>query len=193
MARRKAPTPAARRSASRVAWLLLGLLGVATLPRPAVAGEHDDALQAKLEAVFVYRFIKYLTWPDEAGLETYRVCFHGASPVLAPLEEIARDRTAKGRPITVVRADNPSSFAGCHLLFLAGREDLADDVAAAASKHVVTIGEDPAHAAAGGAITFTTVSGRLRFRVRVGALERAGVSASSQFLKLAIVEPEETP
>lgn len=192
MGRRRQVAPAARRAAPSVAWLLLGLL-VASLPRPVVADDHDSQLQAKLKAVFVYRFLKYLTWPDEDRLDAYRVCVHGATQVAAPLEEIGRERTAKGRSVTVVRADSQSSFAGCHLLFLAGKDGLADNVAAATLQHVVTVGEDPAHASAGGAITFTTVSGRLRFRIHVGVLERAGVTASSQFLKLAIVEGANDP
>ena len=50
---------------------------------------------------------------------------------------------------------------------------------------VLTVGESPAFAAAGGAIAFVRQDGKLRFEINISAAERAHLKVSGELQKLA--------
>lgn len=55
------------------------------------------------------------------------------------------------------------------------------------AKPVLTVGNMNTFAPQGGMIAFVTIDGKIRFRINPKAVETAGLTISSQLLKLAVI------
>jgi len=174
---RPKPTTSTRRAAAAL------VCGAALLG----AGAAETAAPDPVKAGFVFNFAKFVTWPaDSAPDDTITFCFaHGAlaPDVYAELDgEPVRGARVRTRAVSG-RADD---LAGCHLAVLAGEAPPGTAVTRAAERTgTLLIGEAPGFARQGGHIRLMRRGGKLRFRVNLPALRRAGLQVRAGLLRLA--------
>lgn len=175
------------RAASRTFWWLVlicfctvasGFAQVA--PRP----------EYEIKAAFLYKFTLFVEWPPNVRPEENRpivIGVAGKNSFGDTLDSFVKNRTAHNRQIAVRYLNSPSEISGCHLLFICPSESqlLDDYLAAARDSAVLTVGDTPGMAARGVMINLIQRNKGLGFEINRGALERAGLKASSQLLDLA--------
>ena len=164
-----------------VAAALLGAAPADTHAQPV--GEYH------LKAACLFNFAKFVEWPAEAFKQPgdpIIICVSGESEITGPLEEAVKGKLVGERRLVIQRG-LASGSAGCHIVF-AGvngkRRRLADDMK---GPGILTIGEDEAFLAEGGAVALLLVSDRVRMKINLSAAERAGLHISSKLLGLAQV------
>lgn len=170
-----------RRGLAVTAWLL-----AAMLPWRAAAqglGEYE------VKAAFVYNFIKFTEWPAEAWNRpgALRLCVAGpANEFAAALAGLADKPPVNGKAVQVARIGAPGEVQTCHLLVLTAHDRVATDwLHRAASAPVLTVGDAPGFAAAGGIVGLVVEGGKVRFEVNQDTAQGARLKLSSQVLKLA--------
>jgi hypothetical protein len=169
------------------------LLGTALLAPAAAA---DVQREQQIKAAFVYNFLQFVRWPDDAFK-------HEKSPiVIAVIDNDAffdavrgavRAKTVNGRAVEVIRFTAPAEFPECHLLFVgavADRDRTADLLRRSGGKPVLSVGEGEAFTRAGGVIRFFTEANRMRFEVSLNAARRQRLELSAKLLKLARIFEE---
>lgn len=175
-------------------WLGAGLVAVAALgagpeaasgeaARPAV---HDEYA---VKAAIMYNIVKFTRWPEAAypgPSAPLRLCVFGGDPFGRTLDKLA-GRRAAGRPIVVDRPGGVEQAGRCHVLFIAGIEPDAMGrlLNHLSERPVLTIADLPGFDQASGIISLRTVSDRVRFRINLGAADKAGLTFSSKLLALA--------
>lgn len=175
-----------------------GVVGMAVLGAALAGGaghahaETGGVEEYEVKAAFIYNFAKFATWPPGAfaGPQAALVlCVTGGNPFGPALAALA-GKPVGGRSLAVREVD--AGEAGtCHLLFVArpAAERWETIAPAVRGRPVLTIGDSDGFARQGGAINLFLADGRVRFSVNLKALERSGVTLSSQVLRLArIVE-----
>lgn len=178
--------PAANLTSARRGLVRLSALLCLAIPWTARA---DSASEEGAKAGFVYNFVKYTEWPlpaEGAGAAPLQICTPGGRPLDGQLA-LLQGRPLQGREINIRLNVRSGDWEDCHALFLAGedRNWAAAAVRAAAVTPLLTIGDLPGFAQAGGMIELKTVGNRMRFDVNLAAAQRAGLRLSSQMLKLA--------
>jgi len=140
-------------------------------------------------AIFIYYFVDYVRWPPTHDTGPVVVAVLGETSVTASLENVARKKRVGGRQLQVRRISTPGDAEGCHAVFVpaasAGQVDSV--VASLGQAPVLTIGEAVGSTREGVAICFIEVDGALKFSISRQALSRAGLKASSELLKLAVL------
>ncbi len=144
----------------------------------------------QLKAAFLYNFAKFIDWPYEAFANAdseFIFCIIGTTPLNSVLEKIVGDRTIQGREQVVKRLSRYTEVHTCHILFIARleRNSLGDILETLAGHSVVSVGETPSFAQQGGIIEFFITKNKLHFKINVDAAQRAGLTISSELLKLA--------
>ncbi|MFA5140813.1 MAG: YfiR family protein [Elusimicrobiota bacterium] len=159
---------------------------------PCGSAEEGPSLEDKVKTAFLYKFTKYIRWPEGGPADDFRIAVIGESGILGPLRELARERLADGRKIRVERLRNVDEIGPCHILFIASteRERLREILKKAEPKGVLTVGDGKGFAAEGVVVNFVIVDGRVRFEISRRAAGRSGLEISSQLLKLAILVKE---
>jgi len=165
-----------------------------------IAQERVIDREPKIKAVYVYKFIRYIAWPDDAFADATSpvvIGTVGQDPVNAYLKLIASSRKAGERSMHYREITSANQAAGCHLIFVSA--DAAPDLVSGVLQGlptvpVVLIGETPHFVAEGGVIGFYVVNNKIRLKMSLDAAASRGLKVSSQLAKLAdIVDQKELP
>lgn len=93
-----------------VACLGLGVVLTLAGPPNASASERDRRDVRKLKAAFIYNFVKFVQWPDDAFADRdspITIGVMGDEPMRVTLARTVRARQVRGRSLRVVRLDAP--------------------------------------------------------------------------------------
>jgi hypothetical protein len=165
--------------------LLLYLVIYAISPNTQI----DKASEYNLKAAFIYNFTKYIEWKAVSDDNEFTIGIIGSSPINNPLAEVIKTETVDGKKIIIKQFNKPEDISACHILFISRSADaeLDDILAKTMEKGTLIISEQNGYAQAGTAINFVIINRKLKFEANVKAINAAGLSASSQLLKLAII------
>jgi hypothetical protein len=155
--------------------------------------------EASVRVAFVYKFMKFTEWPNQAASPTLRLCVLGADSetkkALAPLNnqpvitQIINDKSVVKQAVELVLLDDPSStlqqLKTCHILYRPSRA-MPIAVPDPLPLGVLLIADDPHPSEANvGIALMRSREGRIEFSISASAVNLSGVNISSQLLKLA--------
>ncbi len=151
----------------------------------AQTGERE----ANLKAAFIYSFTKYIDWGSYNNNYVFVIGVIGNnSPVIPPLQEIARTKTINNKRIEIRIIDNLADLRNCDIVFITKQCTYSlSSVLKRVGKGVLTIGESDGFASRGTDFNFVVVDQRLKFEANLDAIGSSGLKAGSQLLKLAII------
>ena len=160
--------------------LLAGIVSTQTL-----GGVEEN----ELAAAYLYNFSKFVHWPSSALRDSTAplvLCVYGHTPADGSLETLD-GKLAQGHPIRIERRFRGDALAACQIVYVSASESpyLAPLLRTLANRPTLTVSDIPGFAAAGGIIGFVKEDNRLRFEINWASAEAAGLSISSQLLKLA--------
>lgn len=174
-------------SACAVAALALAFLGLAS---PEASAQENKPTEYRVKAVYLYNFGKFVQWPAGTAPEaenTFSICILGPDPFGSVLDDTVKGESIEGKPLVTKRIDKVENVDGCRILFIAAtpKERLTMILQALQSKPVLTVSDMPDFCNRGGMIQFVFQGDRVRFEVNLAPADRAGVTLSSQLLKVA--------
>lgn len=171
----------------------LGGLVFAFLTVPVIAEEKASLVEYK--AAFMYHFIDFVQWPEEDSTTSFKLGILGKSEVTGALRGIARQKSIGRRTLEVESYDTIEDIGNCHLLFITSRyaDRLAEIRDTLGHRNVLTVSDTPGLAHEGVAINLTLVDDQLKFEINRSSLKSAGLRASAQLLKLAILVDNSEP
>ena len=144
--------------------------------------------EANLKAVFIYNFTRYIDWDTSGAENDFVIGVIGSSAVTGPLTEIAKTNTVKNKKIIIRHFSNPDEITPCNILFISANSSFPlSSILAKINKGTLTISEEAGYAEQGTAFNFVVVNDKLKFEANVKSINAAGLKASSQLLKLAII------
>jgi hypothetical protein len=168
--------------------LLLGLVCALGLTLGAHAQSPEER-ESAIKAGFLYNFFSYVQWPEKVqptGQAAFVVGVVGDASC-APLVALLQGKMVKGRRLEVRLIDETADLAGLHLIFVSETKEVQVRALLARSKlsPVLTVGEGTGFLREGGMINLVQSRNRIQLEINPGAAEQAGLTLSSQLLKLA--------
>ncbi|THU34036.1 YfiR family protein [Niastella caeni] len=151
--------------------------------------EKNKASEYNLKAAFIFNFTKYIEWKTATSENEFIIGIMGPSPINDPLVEIVKTETVDNKKIIIKQFNKPADISFCNILFISqsSSASLDDILAKTVHKGMLIISEQEGYAEQGTAINFVIVNRKLKFEANVKAINTAGLTASSQLLKLAII------
>ncbi len=148
------------------------------------------ALERKVKAAFLYKFLGYTEFPPAAFGEAAApvvIGVAGADELAAELARIVAGRTIQGRAIQVRQVRESDPPAGLHLLFVGGADGarLRSLLRSFHSAPILLVTEADNGLQQGSVINFKIVEERVRFDVSLEAADRHQVKLSSRLLTVA--------
>lgn len=164
---------------TRLRIFALGSLLCFGVPFCVQADERDY----KVEAVFLYNFFNYITWPGyhtPEDLKEATICIADEDPVRPYLEYIQHKRGNEHR-LTIRNAK--SSASGCQILFV--HDPKSVNLSDAAQNGVLLVSTAPNFINNGGMIELSPEEGRMAIEINNSQLTQADFHVSSRLLDLA--------
>lgn len=162
----------------------LPLAAVATTePAPATVSQTDLPL---IKAAIIFNICKFVEWPAAAPASGDFVIGTLADEPDGPDLGSLAGKKIHGRNIRVIKVTSPGSVPACHVLYTGRTRPDTALAAAIAGAPVLTFSEPAGDEAGVGIIDLVPDQTRIRFNIRRGAADHAGLKLSSQLLKLAL-------
>jgi hypothetical protein len=166
-------------------FLVALLFAASAVARAETAEERENALKAG----FLYNFFSYVEWPQKAdkGTGPFVVGIVG-NDVFAAANAALNGKEIKGRRIEVRKIEDASKLSSYHLVFVSASEEKRgrEILNQASGSGVLTVGDwSSGFIREGGVINLVPSRNRLQIEINPAAAEKAGLTISSQLLKLA--------
>jgi YfiR/HmsC-like len=173
----------------RKALISIGLLAWTPTLVPQSLAQSKKPTDYQVKAVYLYNFGRFVEWPDKLGnnQDPFTICVLGQDPFGATLDSTLAGETIAGRAVVARRIAAPEDAANCRILFMGLIESspLRHAIATLKKQGILTVSDVPQFADHGGMIQFVVEGNKIRFAVNLTAAQQAGLSLSSELLKVA--------
>ena len=166
--------------------LLLGLFLMFLLGRSQKVYSQD--VDHKAYTLFLYNFMKYVEWPSTDG--DFIIGVVGESPVKKELQELAKNKKAKGRQIVVINIANANDALLCNMVFIPSSKsaELKPLLEKVKGKSVLIVAEREGLAKKGASISFVIDDDdALKFDINKSALDSHSLKIASMLIKLGFL------
>ena len=144
----------------------------------------------EIKAGFIYRFIFFVSWPEDSLNEKIKIGIYGENPFGDAFDEID-GTTIDGRTVDVVyfeRDSDREDLRNCQLLFVGNLSgnSLRSLLASLSGSPVLTIGDGGAFVDQGGMLGFVDQDNRrIGVEINVRAATRSGLTIGSMLKRIA--------
>ncbi len=178
-----------RHGAGAISPLLLLLVLLSLFGTPVSCAQQPHPTESQVKAAYLYNFGKFVTWPGaNAGSgESFDICVLGKDPFGAILDSTVAGGNIGEKHVTARKISSLQESEHCRIVFISSSEQarLKAILAAAKAGGTLTVSDIPHFADKGGMIEFVPQENRIRFEVNLPATEEAGLTLSSELLKVA--------
>ena len=188
---RRVPGDRATRPVLSLRPLLIAVAAAcASLAIPALHAQNPRPTDYDVKAAYLYNFGRFVEWPEKASANQggpFTVCVLGQDPFGPSLDATLAGETIGGRTIVAKRISSAEESGNCQILFLslADESRLNKIVEELDKKAVLTVSDMPQFVKRGGMIQFVLEGKKVRFEVNLSATQHAGLTVSSELLKVA--------
>ncbi|MGA9882592.1 MAG: YfiR family protein [Candidatus Acidiferrales bacterium] len=177
-------------------WSSFALL-VALLFAPTLRAQQAKTTEYQVKAAYLYNFGLFVSWPAGAksSPEPFGVCVLGKDPFGPILDSTFAGEMLDGRAIAVRRLADAHDAHSCGILFISRSEAKKLDaiLSAVGKAAILTVSDIPDFSQRGGMIEFVWDGDNVRFEVNLTAADAAGLTLSSNLLKVATSVRRNTP
>ncbi|MEJ2701111.1 MAG: YfiR family protein [Sedimentisphaerales bacterium] len=186
------------------AYNLVVLMLILAVFAVAAAADSKEAKERQVKAAFVYNFIKFVDWPNEADAnQPITIGIIGSEDFIRAFNPV-KDKKVKNRSISIKyfagyeKLDNKGRDWGekmqalktCHILIFCNCDsvniqDYARILKALRGTPVLTIGETKGFLESGGMINFVVENEKVQFEINNTAAKASKLDIHSKLLRLA--------
>ena len=196
---RDIPEGRAPRSSHRFRpWFLALAVAWVLAIAPCLQAQSLKPTDYDVKAAYLYNFGHFVEWPANvasAQNDSFTVCILGQDPFGPVLDTTLAGETIAGKRVAAKRISTPQESGNCQILFLSSAEDaqLKTIIKALNKQAVLTVSDMPEFSQHGGMIQFVLEGKRVRFEVNLAAVQHAGLTLSSELLKVATTVRRNSP
>lgn len=145
---------------------------------------------AKIKAVFIYNFTKYIEWPAADQVGEFKIGILGENPPLFnELDKMSKVKKVANRSFSIKSYSKISDIDKPHILYIP--EDSTEMLQAAvkklSGKSTLIVTEKPGLAKQGSAINFVIVGNRQKFELNKANVSKHNLKVASALENLALL------
>jgi hypothetical protein len=169
----------------RIRFIILFLL----LIFPSLAQNPTNS-EAKIKAVFLYNFTRFVGWPAgsfQHETSPFVIGIIGGDPFGAYIEQAIRGEKVNSHPMELRRYNSIDEIANCHILFINLQDGgmIKDVIAHVSGKSILTVSDANNFAGWGGIIRFYSEESKVKIEINTTSAKAAQLSISSKLLSVS--------
>ena len=172
---------------------VIALVAVGAIFGPlSLSAQKSKPREFEVKATYLYNFARFVEWPTTAAVaksDSFPICVLGQDPFGPALDTIVAGETIGGKAVLAKRVLKPQDAVSCRVLYISSSEEtrLREVLAGLDKAAVLTVSDIPQFSQRGGMIQFVQESNKIRFEVNLASAEEAGLTLSSELLKVAVL------
>lgn len=183
------------RSWARSVGLALGLAFALGFMSGSHAAEIDEAKASAVKAAFLYKFTKFVDWPDKAFSSSeapFVIGVVGKARIESVLRRVVDGKKVGNRPMKVKsfkvedKEQAKAVLSSCQVLFIPQDEKkVLPKILGAVTTGVLVVSDNRRFCESGGHIELKLKDGRYLLRINLERTKKSGLRVSSKILRLA--------
>jgi len=144
--------------------------------------ESDYSIQANI----IYRFTKYIDWPESKKTGDFVIGIAGDSPLYDQLKVFVTNKMVGQQKIIIKKFSSSSSSFNCHILFISEEQSrsLKKIAANSAGAPMLIVSEADGLASKGSCINFIIVDEHIKLEINKKNIEQRNLNIASELLQL---------
>jgi hypothetical protein len=165
----------------------------------SLSPQQSKPQEYEVKAVYLYNFGRFVQWPAASPLVTaddsFTICVLGRDPFGPVLDATLGGEAIDGRKLVAKRITNTRDATRCRIIFVSSSEAprIKEILNSLEKSGALTVSDMPGFINNGGMIQFVLKDNKVRFEVNLIAADKAGLTISSQLLKVATDIKRESP
>jgi len=165
------------------------IFSLAAIPaRPQTTPVDGKPTEYEVEAAYLSNFGRFVEWPRPvAAGENFDLCVLGQDPFGPLLDSALKGESIGGDSLVARRITSVENARSCRVLFISRSSEghLAEILQEVRLLNLLTVSDIAGFTRRGGIIEFVLQEKKVRFEINIAAAKRAGLTLSSQLLKIA--------
>lgn len=149
----------------------------------------QNAVNYAVHANIIYRFTKYLKWPDNKTSGEFVIGVVGSSPLYNELKNFIANKTVGNQKIVLKQFLSTSNSYNCHMLFIT--EDAVRSfkkiVLVTAHDPILILSEGDELARKGSCINFNVEDEHLKLEINKNNIEDRNLNIATELLSLGVI------
>lgn len=141
--------------------------------------------ESEIKAIYLYNFIKFITWPAEQADTDFNICIYGNNPFGTHIDKL-QSLTVRQRAINI-SYPNRGDLQSCDVLFITDSEEKfsAEILRKLTRQPILTVSDIDGFINTGGMIGFVKLGNVVKFDINLEQARSSELEISSKLLKLA--------
>ena len=167
-------------------------MACALLAIPITYAQSPKPTDYEVKAAYLYNFGRFVEWPAKVTTtktDSFTICILGEDPFGPALDVTLAGERVGNQKVAARRISSLRDSVDCRILFISSSEAnrLNKIIEALDTSAILTVSDIPQFSQGRGMIQFVLEGNRIRFEVNLTATQRAGLTLSSELLKVATV------
>ena len=178
----------------RLLFCLLLIMSWISMPRASLSSDPQNHQKQKITALYLYNFLLFVDWPENAASDTIKLATYGAPQVYETLKPMA-GKTIKGKKLVVFSLTKPEGLDDCcQVLFVGDTEPqaLRELLKEVNGKPILTVSDKAGFVRLGGMVFFKDPGGlrkdgkkQKRFIINLSAVRKSRLKIRSRLLRMS--------
>ncbi len=167
----------------KIAFILISLFFIHSGFKPGAVVDTN----AKIKAVFIYNFTKYIEWPTNYKSGEFTIGIVGDSPLYSELTKMTQTKKVANQSLHVKKFKSSEEVSKCHILYLS--KDKSSEIGTVVKKlknnSTLLVTEETGLVDKGAGINFIIKNNRQKFELNKKNVEKYKLKVSSSLEALA--------
>ena len=179
---------------ARLLFCLLLIIFWISMPRASLSSDSQNPQKPKITALYLYNFLLFVDWPENASSDTIKMAIYGAPQVYEALKPM-KGKTIKGKTLVVSSLTRPEDIDdSCQVLFVGDTETkiLKDLLKKVNGKPILTVSDKAGFVGLGGMVSFKGPGDlrkdekeQKRFIINLSAVRKSRLKIRSRLLRMS--------
>jgi hypothetical protein len=156
---------------------------------PDNQGDKVDT-KAKIKAVYIYNFTKYIEWPADYQASDFTIAILGENQSLYnELTNMSKVKKVDNKPFKIKLISDVSEIGKSHIVYIPdeNRSNLAKALVNTKGKSALIVTETTGYAKKGASINFIILGGTQKFELNKSTAESNNLKVSSTLANIAVL------
>lgn len=169
---------------------ITALVSILFLLITPLQASYSSDNESKLQAVYMYNFLKFVHWPDNGFSsiqDHYEICIIGKNP-FGSLLDSWKTKKINNKTINISYSSSSKRIKKCHMVFIGQTDNKSyiNSLNDLQGRGILTVSANKKFAQRGGIIGFVMYKNRVRFNINRTIAQKKGLDINSKLLELAI-------
>lgn len=151
--------------------------------------DQSEEANAKIKAIYIYNFTKYIEWPEDYRQGNFVVGVYGTNlPLINELNKMAASKMVGSQKFEIKSLSSAAEASNCHIIYILSDNStqLPDVLGKIKGKSALVVTDKAGLATKGSAINFVIVESKQKIELNRSNIEKYKLKVASTLVEMAL-------